>query len=144
MTTITRISKDKGEFYLLWLSSGEKLRVSEDILVRQRLLKGQELSDTLIEEIKKASSYDVGLQMAMNYLSYQLRSKKEIFTYLKEKEIVPEDRVKIVQRLEELRLLDDAIFSESYVRTAMRTSDKGPRNVAQQLKVLVKKIFSMV
>ena len=103
MTTITRISKDKGEFYLLWLSSGEKLRVSEDILVRQRLLKGQELSDTLIEEIKKASSYDVGLQMAMNYLSYQLRSKKEI-------------------------------FSESYVRTAMRTSDKGPRNVAQQLK----------
>ena len=39
--------------------------------------------------------------MAMNYLSYQLRSKKEIFTYLKEKEIVPEDRVKIVQRLEE-------------------------------------------
>lgn len=72
--------------------------------------------------------------MAMNYLSYQLRSKKEIFTYLKEKEIVPEDRVKIVQRLEELRLLDDAIFSESYVRTAMRTSDKGPRNVAQQLK----------
>ena len=54
MTTITRISKDKGEFYLLWLSSGEKLRVSEDILVRQRLLlKGQELSDTLIEEIKK-------------------------------------------------------------------------------------------
>ncbi|MFU1850437.1 recombination regulator RecX, partial [Enterococcus faecium] len=91
--------------------------VSEDILVRQRLLKGQELSDTLIEEIKKASSYDVGLQMAMNYLSYQLRSKKEIFTYLKEKEIVPEDRVKIVQRLEELRLLDDAIFSESYVRT---------------------------
>ena len=39
MTTITRISKDKGEFYLLWLSSGEKLRVSEDILVRQRLLK---------------------------------------------------------------------------------------------------------
>ena len=134
MTTITRISKDKGEFYLLWLSSGEKLRVSEDILVRQRLLKGQELSDTLIEEIKKASSYDVGLQMAMNYLSYQLRSKKEIFTYLKEKEIEPEDRVKIVQRLEELRLLDDAIFSESYVRTAMRTSDKGPRNVAQQLK----------
>lgn len=62
--------------------------------------------------------------MAMNYLSYQLRSKKEIFTYLKEKEIEPEDRVKIVQRLEELRLLDDAIFSESYVRTAMRTSDK--------------------
>ncbi|MGH2155962.1 recombination regulator RecX, partial [Enterococcus faecalis] len=51
MTTITRISKDKDEFYLLWLSTGEKLRMSEDILVRQRLLKGKELSDSLVEEI---------------------------------------------------------------------------------------------
>ena len=41
MTTITQSSKDKGEFYLLWLSSGEKLRVSEDILVRRRLLKAK-------------------------------------------------------------------------------------------------------
>lgn len=134
MVTIVRITKDKGEFYLAWLSSGETLRVSEDVLVRHRLLKGQELSETTIEAIKKASSYDVGLQMAMNYLSYQLRSKKEIFTYLKEKEILPEDRKKIVQRLEDTQLIDDAIFSESYVRTAMRTTDKGPRNVVQQLK----------
>ncbi len=83
MTTITRISKDKGEFYLLWLSSGEKLRVSEDILVRQRLLKGQELSDTLIEEIKKASSYDVGLQMAMNYFKLSITFKERDFYLFK-------------------------------------------------------------
>jgi regulatory protein len=134
MATIIRITRDKGDFYLVWLSSGETLRVSEDILVRHRLLKGQELSEEMITAIKKASSYDVGLQMAMNYLSYQLRSIKEIYTYLKEKEIPLEDRKKIVQRLEELNLLDDALFSESYVRTAMRTTEKGPRNIAQQLK----------
>ena len=38
--------------------------------------------------------------MAMNYLSYQLRSKERDF-YLFKREIVPEDRVKIVQRLED-------------------------------------------
>ncbi len=53
MTTITRISKDKGEFLpTLAIFRRKKLRVSEDILVRRCLLKGQELSDTLIEEIK--------------------------------------------------------------------------------------------
>ncbi|MGM0219848.1 recombination regulator RecX [Enterococcus sp. AZ126] len=134
METITKITKDKGQFYLIWLSSGEKLRVSEDTLVRQRLLKGQELSDEMVEKIKKAGSYDVGLQMSLNYLSYQLRSKKEILDYLKEKEILPEDRKSIVVRLEEMNLLDDKIFSESYVRTLMRTSDKGPKMIEQQLK----------
>ncbi|MCA5011540.1 MULTISPECIES: recombination regulator RecX [unclassified Enterococcus] len=134
METITKITKDKGQFYLVWLSSGEKLRVSEDTLVRQRLLKGQELTETMIEQIKKAGSYDVGLQLSLNYLSYQLRSKKEILDHLKEKEILPEDRKKIVARLEEMNLLDDKSFSESYVRTLMRTSDKGPKMIEQQLK----------
>ena len=134
METIIKITKEKGQFYLIWLSSGEKLRVSEDTLVRQRLLKGQELTQTSIEEIKKAGSYDVGLQLALNYLSYQLRSKKEIYDYLKEKEILVEDRKKIVLRLEEMNLLNDAAFSESYVRTLMRTGDKGPKMIMQQLK----------
>lgn len=134
METIIKITKEKGQFYLIWLSSGEKLRVSEDTLVRQRLLKGQELTQMSIEEIKKAGSYDVGLQLALNYLSYQLRSKKEIYDYLKEKEILVEDRKKIVLRLEEMNLLNDAAFSESYVRTLMRTGDKGPKMIMQQLK----------
>lgn len=134
METITKISKDKGYFYLIWLSSGEKLRVSEDTLIHQRLLKGQELTETMIQQLKKAGSYDVGLQMSLNYLSYQLRSKKEILNYLKEKEILSEDRKKIVTRLEAMNLLNDKIFSESYVRTSMRTSDKGPKMIEQQLK----------
>ena len=134
MLTVVKISQGRGPYYKVEFSNGEKLRLSEDTVVRHRLLKGQELDEKMLDEIKQEGKEDLGFQLALNYLSYQLRSKKEIFTYLKEKEIVPEDRVKIVQRLEELRLLDDAIFSESYVRTAMRTSDKGPRNVAQQLK----------
>ncbi len=64
----------------------------------------------------------------MNYLSYQLRSEKEIRTYLKEKEILQEDRNKIVARLKELDLVDDLVYGESYVRTNIRLSDKGPKN----------------
>ncbi|MBP1048092.1 recombination regulator RecX [Enterococcus sp. BWM-S5] len=134
METIVKITREKMQFYLIWLSSGEKLRVSEDILVKYRLLKGQEVSEQLIAEIKKAGSYDVGLQMALNYLSYQLRTKKEIRVYLKEKEIEKQDQEKIIKQLQELQLLDDYLYSESYVRTMMKTSDKGPVQIGQQLK----------
>lgn len=39
MLTVTRISKGKGPFYRVDLSEGEALQVSEDVLVRYRLLK---------------------------------------------------------------------------------------------------------
>ncbi|WP_165003325.1 MULTISPECIES: recombination regulator RecX [unclassified Enterococcus] len=133
MITVTRISKGKGPFYRVDLSEGESLRVSEDILVRYRLLKGQELEEETVQEIKKSSGFDFGFQQAMNYLSYQLRSEKEIRTYLKEKEIELEDRNKIVARLKELQLVDDLVYGESYVRTNMRLSDKGPKKLGQQM-----------
>lgn len=134
MQTIIKITKDKGQFYIIWLSSGDKLRVSEDTLVHQRLLKGQEMSEAMIDQVKQAGAYDFGLQLALNYLSYQLRSEKEILIYLKEKEIPEADRKKIMIRLKEMNLIDDRSYSESYVRTLIRTSDKGPKRIAQQLK----------
>ncbi|EPH99565.1 regulatory protein RecX [Enterococcus faecalis 13-SD-W-01] len=133
MITIVRVGKEKGPFYQVELSDGRKLRVSEDRLVHYRLLKGMELEPETIEEIEKNSQYDYGLQQAMNYLSYQLRSEKEIHTYLRDKEIDKNDRDRIVQRLKELDLIDDRMYGESYVRTQMRLSDKGPRKIAQAL-----------
>ena len=66
-------------------------------------------------------------------MSYQLRSEKEIRTYLKDKEINLEDRNKIVERLKELDLINDLVYGESFVRTNVRLSDKGPKKLAQQL-----------
>lgn len=135
MITVVRIAKGKGPFYNIQLSEGEDLRVSEDILVRYRLLKGQEISEQTLDEIRKSGGYDYGLQMAMNYLSYQLRTEKEVRTYLKEKEIERDDRDKIVIKLKELTLINDLVYGESYVRTQVRISDKGPQTISQQLKL---------
>ena len=70
----------------------------------------------------------------MNYISYQLRSEKEVRTYLKDKEINLEDRHLVVQRLKELNLLDDRTYGESYLRTQIRLGDKGPSVISHQLK----------
>ncbi|MFV0559146.1 MAG: recombination regulator RecX [Enterococcus sp.] len=134
MITVQRISKGKGPFYQVDLTTGEKIQVSEDVLIKYRLLKGQELTEDSLAEIKKNSSYDFGLQQAMNYISYQLRSEKDVRTYLKEKEIHLEDRNNIVTRLKELDLINDQVYGDSFVRTQMRLSDKGPNYLAQQLK----------
>lgn len=54
MLTVTRISKGKGPFYRVDLSEGEALQVSEDVLVRYRLLKGRELDEKLSKRSRRA------------------------------------------------------------------------------------------
>lgn len=134
MDKILRITSEKNQQYRVWLESGEKLNVSEDVMVRYRLLKDQLISPELLEKVKTESALDTGYQMALNYLSYQLRSRKEMEIYLREKEIDLHSARTIIKRLEDLKLVDDLLYAQSYVRTAIRTSDKGPIVVRQQLK----------
>lgn len=90
----SKISQGRGPFYKVEFSNGEKLRLSEDTVVRHRLLKGQELEEKTLNEIKQEGKEDMGYQIALNYLSYQLRTEKEIRTYLKDNEIESTDRQK--------------------------------------------------
>ncbi|MGO2099518.1 recombination regulator RecX [Vagococcus salmoninarum] len=134
METIQKISLEKNNRYKIWLASGKSFLASEDALVSYRLSKGMEISSEVIAGAKKASQLDHGYQMALNYLSYQLRSQKEIEDYLDGKEIERGSINDIVIRLKGLMLIDDVVYGESYVRTQMRLSDKGPRVIRQQLK----------
>lgn len=134
MLTVVKISQGRGPYYQVEFSNGDKLRLSEDTVVRHRLLKGQELDEKTLDEIKQESKEDLGFQLVLNYLSYQLRTEKEIRTYLKDKEIEGSDRQKIVARLKEMNLVNDLVYGESYVRTQMRLGDKGPRVLQQKLK----------
>ncbi|GAA3024078.1 recombination regulator RecX [Tetragenococcus solitarius] len=133
MYTVKSIRKLKGIFYQVVIDTDEKIKVSEDLLVRFRLLKGSELTAEKLAEVKEQASYDYGLQEALNYISYQLRTEKETRTYLQKKEVPLEDRHKIVARLKELGVINDQTYAKSYVRTQIRLSDKGPSSLRQQL-----------
>ena len=133
MLKVTKVYQEKDAFYQVSFDNGQQLRVSEDLLVRFRLLKGMEVDEQTLAEIKQSAGYDVGLQLAMRYISYQLRTEQEVRKYLKEKMIASADQNKIMQRLQELQLIDDLNYGQSYVRTQLRLSDKGPAVMKQQL-----------
>lgn len=132
MLTITQLTKEKNLFKVTF-SNHETLLVSEDQLVRYRLLKGTEISEEELKELKDNSRFDLGLQESYRYISYQLRSEKEVDTFLKDHELPLADRKKVIERLKELNLVNDKIYAESYVRTQMRLSGKGPGAIRQQL-----------
>lgn len=132
---IQKMTQKQANSYEITLDDQRSLIVSESVLVKFRLLKGKEVDESLLAEIKKESSYDIGLQQALTYLGYQLRTQKEIETYLKDKKISSLNIQKICHYLKNQRLIDDVQYAKSYLQTALRLNDKGPLVIANKLKV---------
>lgn len=131
---VIKVSKHKKDSYQVEFDNDVTLLVSEDLLVEFRLIKDNELSSDEWDKLVYKASYDRGLQLALNYISYQLRTVQEVDRFLKEKEFTSENRKKIIERLAELQVIDDAFYAQSYVRTQLALSDKGPKQIQQKLK----------
>lgn len=131
---VTKVKKKKKETYTIEFDNQASLDVSEDLLIEFRLIKGNELDQAEWERLRHKASYDRGLQLALTYISYQLRTVQEVNHFLQEKGFNREQQKKIIQRLADLRVIDDAFYAESYIRTQLALSDKGPKQIQQKLK----------
>ena len=131
---ITKIQAQKraGRF-TVFLDGKYAFPVSEDVLVKYQLVKGMELDEEAIAELKHADEVAKAYSRTLDYLSYQLRTEKEIQTYLKKFELSSTDKQEIISKLKEMHLLDDLNYGQSFVRTQANLSDKGPKVIRQKL-----------
>ncbi|ALX48959.1 recombinase RecX [Lentibacillus amyloliquefaciens] len=139
MPKITRITTQKKhkDRYNIFLDDGggEKygFSVDESILVEYRLRKQMELDDSTVTVLIQKDTLHKHYTLAINYLSYRMRTKKEMRDYLVQKEVDEEHISQIMKKLNEEGLTDDREFARSFVRTRMNTSSKGPILVRQEL-----------
>lgn len=137
LTKITTQKKHKNRYNIFIDKGGGEeygFSIDEDILVKYRLQKNMELDEAMINALVQTDTLHKSYTQAINYLSYRMRSEKEIRDYLKEKETDPEHVEEIVSRLKNDRLLDDQEFANSLVRTRIMTSSKGPLLLKKELR----------
>jgi len=136
ITRITTQKKNKNR-YNVFLEAGEKeefgFGVDEAVLIEYMLRKGLELDEALIQELLEKDTLHKSYTQAIHFLSYRMRTKKEINDYLVKKETEPEHISRIMQKLISDRLIDDEQFAEMFVRTRIHTSDKGPVLIKQEM-----------
>jgi regulatory protein len=134
MAKITKITaQKKAGRYNIYLNGKFAFPVSEEVLVKYRLLKGSELGDQQVAKIKEADHQSRVYSRALDYLSYQPRTAAEMEKKLTELEATPEQISTVIERLKGERLIDDWQYAKSYVRTMVNTSLKGPRVISQKL-----------
>lgn len=136
ITKITTQQNNKHRFNVFLDENGKEkygFSVDEDILIKYSLRKGLALDESAIKNILHKDTLHKSYAQSIQFLSYRMRTKKEMKDYLTKKEAAPEHIPQIMERLEKEGYLDDRQFAEAFVRTRIQTSNKGPRLVQREL-----------
>lgn len=139
MTKIARITTQKKHKnrYNIFLNDGHDEKygfsVDEAVLIEYSLHKGFELDDSTIAMLIQKDTLHKSYSLALNFLSFRMRTKKEMLDYLAKKEVEDEHITKIIDRLQKENLINDQEFADAFVQTRLDGSIKGPMLVKKEL-----------
>lgn len=130
---ITKLEKKK-RLYLLETDQGQAFYVTEDTIVRYFLSQGKEVTEEELEEIRAFAQMSYGKNLALYYISFQNRTKKEVHDYLVKYDIAPAQITTILQSLEADNWINDQRYCQNYLEGQIRTGNKGPYRLQEKLK----------
>jgi regulatory protein len=107
--------------------------LSAEVLARAGLHTGQEVSDTELRTLEETEARHSALATSMRMLAYGPRSEHEVRQALTRKRTPADVAAETIDRLRELRLLDDADFARTYVEQRDRRSPRGRRLLRAEL-----------
>ncbi|EDL65126.1 recombination regulator RecX [Bacillus sp. SG-1] len=135
MGIITKISKQvkNEERYNIFIDGEYSFSVDEEILARFQLGKGKEIDELAMADIGYEDDVRKAFNLAIHYLSFRMRTEKEVSDYLKKKDLGDAVAAEAMEKLKKYDYLNDGEFAQAYVNTQINTSDKGPGTVEREL-----------
>jgi regulatory protein len=140
MAVITKISAQQknDERFNIYIQQGAKeefaFSVDADVLIKFQLQKGMEINKEEWEEILSEDEYRKAFNKALHYLSYRMRTVHEIEAYLEKKEVSEQTIKRVIEKLSEYNFANDKSYADSFVKSRMNTTFKGPGAILQELK----------
>jgi regulatory protein len=134
---ILSVSLDKKQrrLYHLYAEAEQPiLSVHEDILIKYRLMKGMELSERQLSEIRMEDERYRAYILAIGYLGLQPRTKQQIQRYLLQKEFEEANIQYALERLETEHIVDDEQYARQFASGRMKNSLKGRLWIKQELR----------
>lgn len=139
MTIITKIQVQKlnKERFNIYTDSGKgeeySFSVDADTLVKFNLKKGMAFEPFELEEIINSDQLRKAYLASIVYLSRMMRTKKEIEQYLLKQDHTNDTIQTTIIRLEAEGYVNETKYADSYVRTSINTSLKGPTIIRSEL-----------
>ncbi len=108
--------------------------VSEDLVVKMRLLEGKALSTSKMKDFLAEKAIDKALQNAKSYGLKKRRSSEQMATYLTKYDSTKKQYDTIINRLESMDILDDEQFIESLIQREFYEKRYGKRKLHRLLR----------
>lgn len=134
MGVITNISvqqkhKDRVNLYI---DNEFYMGVSVELVYKFALKKGMEVDNAFIDEIVAENEKSEALSKAIAYTTKNLKTEKQVKTYLFGKEYQPRTVFYVIDKLKEYKLIDDEVYSKRYLE--LNSGKQGERMSRYKLK----------
>lgn len=128
---ISKYKKLKNNIYEVTLENDEKIKLYEDVILKEGLLLSHEITDIkrIIEINNKYDSYNI----ALKYLNHHVMSIKGMYNYLTKKGFNEIDTKEVIDKLIEKKYLDDAYYAKCYITDHVNLSLDGPYKIIKHL-----------
>jgi regulatory protein len=130
--TALKIQKRNKERVNVYLDDQYALAVT--LGVAAGLKKGQQLSDSEIEALKREDKKNKAYHQALRFLGFRARSQQEMVRYLEKKGYAPEVVEETINRLLQEQYLDDEAFARAWLNERERLRPRGTRALRYELK----------
>ncbi len=114
--TITALKQTSPEHITVSLEDGSTIDSTLGVITEMLLYSGRDLDEEALEKLRSLSLRALTLERAVSLLSYRQMSGREMRSKLVQKGVDPETAEAVVERMQELRLLDDEAYAAAVVR----------------------------
>ncbi|OXZ32235.1 regulatory protein RecX [Finegoldia magna] len=117
------IETDTKESFLLSYNDFEKFKIHNEMII----------DDELYAHLLNISKFGEAFEISLNFLSYKLRTEKEIITKLKSKKFSTEIIDEVITKLKNLDLLDDYNYAKIFINDKINLANYSKRRIINDL-----------
>ena len=129
---IEKIIKTNNGKYKVELDNKEKIVTYDVVIINNNLLYKKEIDSEILNKINNDTSYYNIYNKVIKYINIRLRSEKEINLYL-DKIGVKEEKENIIKNLKKDNMINDRVFSRSYINDKFNFSNYGINKIRKDL-----------
>ena len=130
---IIKFKKQNNNLYTVLWDDDTTLKLYDDTIIKYNLLGKKEFTSKERDQIIKTNNGLEAYYKALKYLSYKLRTKKEVEKYLRQNKYGTDIINEAIKRLENEKYLNDDIYLQAYINDQINLSSKGPNLIKKEL-----------
>ena len=133
MLTVTRLEPQKKNPQRLNVYLDGEFAFGISRAAAPWLVKGDQLSQQKVQDLKRTDLTEGAYQRALNYLSYRSRSEQEIRRNLTKHQIPEDTIIEVLDKLRQSSLVDDRAFAKNWIDNRVQFKPRGKRALSMEL-----------